>query len=93
MAHGPARPKPNGAILKDEADDDVVDLDGHRERVVSITTADNRSALNGPALFHKVKNQKSILAIIVSDSKIFAGTQGGELLVGLTCLDSDRFSS
>ena len=34
-----------------------------------------------PALFHKVKNQKSILALVVSDSKIYAGTQGGEILV------------
>lgn len=34
-----------------------------------------------PTLFHKVKNQKSILALAVSDSKLYAGTQGGELLV------------
>lgn len=39
--------------------------------------------LNEPLLFHKVKNQKSILAIVISDSKIFAGTQGGEILVWL----------
>lgn len=36
---------------------------------------------NGPLLFHKVKNEKSILAIIISNARIFAGTQGGELLV------------
>lgn len=34
-----------------------------------------------PTLFHKVKNQKSILALVVSDSRLYAGTQGGELLV------------
>ena len=34
-----------------------------------------------PTLFHKVKNQKSILAIAVSDSKIYSGTQDGELKV------------
>lgn len=34
-----------------------------------------------PTLFHKVKNQKSILALLVSESKIFAGTQCGDLLV------------
>lgn len=34
-----------------------------------------------PTLFHKVKNQKSILALAVSDSKLYAGTEGGELLV------------
>ncbi|KAL9107634.1 MAG: hypothetical protein Q9187_008402, partial [Circinaria calcarea] len=35
---------------------------------------------NPPVLFHKVKNQKSILALIVSDSEIYAGTQGGEII-------------
>ena len=42
-----------------------------------------RPAANGlePALFHKVKSQKSILALAVSESKLYAGTQGGELLV------------
>lgn len=43
-----------------------------------------------PTLFHKVKNQKSILALAVSDSKLYAGTQGGELLVrfliGCVCI-------
>lgn len=34
-----------------------------------------------PTLFHQVKNQKSILALAVSDSKLYAGTQGGDLLV------------
>lgn len=43
----------------------------------------NASASNAtqPSLFHKIKNQKSILAIAVSDSRIYAGTQGGDLLV------------
>lgn len=39
---------------------------------------------NPPTLFHKVKNQKSILALAVSDSKLYAGTQGGEILVSCT---------
>ncbi|KAI4182641.1 MAG: hypothetical protein L6R41_005845 [Letrouitia leprolyta] len=34
-----------------------------------------------PALFHKVKNDKSILALAVCDSRLFAGTQAGEILV------------
>ena len=34
-----------------------------------------------PILFHKIKNQPSILALSVSDSKLFAGTQNGDLLV------------
>lgn len=47
------------------------------------TSQNGRSAANGPepTLFHKVKNQKSILALAVSESKLYAGTQGGELLV------------
>ncbi|MCJ1387574.1 hypothetical protein MMC18_000417 [Xylographa bjoerkii] len=44
------------------------------------STAEPR-AINGPALFHKVKNRKSILAIVISKSRVFAGTQGGDLLV------------
>ncbi|KAL9604663.1 MAG: hypothetical protein Q9219_000383 [cf. Caloplaca sp. 3 TL-2023] len=34
-----------------------------------------------PTLFHKVKNERSILALAVSDSRLFAGTQSGEILV------------
>lgn len=34
-----------------------------------------------PLLIHTVKNQRSILALAVSSSNIYAGTQGGELLV------------
>ncbi|KAL9603754.1 MAG: hypothetical protein Q9179_002076 [Wetmoreana sp. 5 TL-2023] len=36
---------------------------------------------NQPALFHKVKNERSILALAVSDAKLFAGTQSGHILV------------
>ena len=36
-----------------------------------------------PKLHHRVKNQRSILALVISDSKIYAGTQGGEILVHL----------
>ncbi|SLM39934.1 WD40/YVTN repeat-like-containing domain [Lasallia pustulata] len=55
---------------------------------------DTASAINGldgaraqgtvtspsPLLIHTVKNQRSILALAVSSSNIYAGTQGGELL-------------
>ncbi|KAL8994844.1 MAG: hypothetical protein Q9169_005291 [Polycauliona sp. 2 TL-2023] len=34
-----------------------------------------------PALFHKVKNERSILALAVSEARLFAGTQSGEILV------------
>lgn len=43
--------------------------------------SNNASTGMQPALFHKIKNQKSILAVAVSHSHIYAGTQGGELLV------------
>jgi di- and tripeptidase len=39
---------------------------------------DNRT----PALSHRMKHDKSILALAVSEHYIFAGTQGGEILVG-----------
>jgi di- and tripeptidase len=35
-----------------------------------------------PALSHRMKHDKSILALAVSSQYIFAGTQGGEILVG-----------
>ena len=34
-----------------------------------------------PALFHRIRGQASILCLLVSDSKIFAGTQDGDLLL------------
>lgn len=36
---------------------------------------------NDPHLFHRIKGQKSVLALLVSDAKVHAGTQGGDLLV------------
>ena len=36
-----------------------------------------------PKLFHKVKNQRSILALVIGDAKIYAGTQGGDILVSI----------
>ena len=60
------------------------DIDrGESDTVVATATVQNRKSPNTPepTLFHKVKNQKSILALAVSDSKLYAGTQGGELLV------------
>lgn len=36
-----------------------------------------------PTLFHKVKNDRSILALAISNSRLFAGTQAGEILVNV----------
>ncbi|KAL8920673.1 MAG: hypothetical protein Q9208_006155 [Pyrenodesmia sp. 3 TL-2023] len=41
----------------------------------------NKKTEDKPTLFHKVKNERSILALAVSDSRLFAGTQAGEILV------------
>ena len=34
-----------------------------------------------PKLFHRVRNQRSILALVIAESEIYAGTQGGDILV------------
>jgi len=34
-----------------------------------------------PVLSHRLKHDKSILALVVSADSIFAGTEGGEILV------------
>ncbi|KAF1953052.1 glutathione degradosome [Byssothecium circinans] len=39
------------------------------------------TAASAPILSHRMKHDKSILALAVSESCIFAGTQGGEILV------------
>ena len=57
---------------------------GDSDGSIDLSDQERNSAqdpIKEPALFHKVKNQRSILALVVSDSKIYAGTQGGELLV------------
>jgi di- and tripeptidase len=38
-------------------------------------------AAKTPVLVHRMKHDKSILALVVSEQYIFAGTQGGEILV------------
>ena len=43
---------------------------------------DDRDQHNGPpTLVHKLKSRKSVLTLAVSSSRIYAGTQGGEILV------------
>src|SRR5438552_3329789 len=44
-----------------------------------------------PTLFHLVRHDKSILALVVSDKYIFAGTQGGEILVGSTYFSKEIY--
>jgi hypothetical protein len=48
----------------------------------SITESDsNYSNVDSPPLTHSLKHDKSILALAVSSENIFAGTEGGEILV------------
>ncbi|MCJ1295843.1 hypothetical protein MMC34_007407 [Xylographa carneopallida] len=70
---------------QDNYDNNVADADDHAPDRANHDAVQGASAqlqaINGPALFHKVKNQKSILTIVISNSRVFAGTQGGDLLV------------
>lgn len=63
--------------------DDQVQIDADRGGADTAIGQNGKAGMSGPepTLFHKVKNQKSILALAVSDSRLYAGTQGGELLV------------
>lgn len=62
--------------------DAATDVEGHGGAPPPLLNAPN------PILFHKIKNQWSILALLISDSKLFAGTQNGDLLV-CTSIKSD----
>jgi di- and tripeptidase len=55
----------------------------HHESIVETRGADRSApdAHRTPALSHRMKHDKSILALAVSSQYIFAGTQGGEILV------------
>lgn len=55
----------------------------HHDTLVEPKSAENAgpNAIRTPALSHRMKHDKSILALAVSSRYIFAGTQGGEILV------------
>ena len=69
------------------SDEETTDTDhGDSDTAAEINGLDGAQAprtanASPPALLHTVKNQRSILALVVSDSNIYAGTQGGDLLV------------
>lgn len=79
-----AYPSPRFQI---NSDGDTTDTDyGDSDTAAEISGLDGTQAQwtansSSPALLHTVKNQRSILALAVSNSNIYAGTQGGELLV------------
>lgn len=47
----------------------------------SIQMASSPKQFQAPGLFHRMRHDKSILALAVSAEYIFAGTEGGEILV------------
>lgn len=55
--------------------DGATDVEGHGGAPPTLLNA------TSPTLFHKIQNQQSILALVISDSKLYAGTQNGDLLV------------
>ena len=42
---------------------------------------DASNSVDPPGLTHKFQDERSILALAISEGRIFAGTQAGELLV------------
>ena len=70
-----------GTELRIETDTDRGDSDIDEKGDRNGLTFNSASIGTQPSLFHKIKSQKSILAIALSDSRIYAGTQGGDLLV------------
>lgn len=58
--------------VESESSTDTESLDHGQPTAVDVPT---------PHLFHKIRNQRSILALLVSDSKLYTGTQSGDLLV------------
>ena len=66
-----------------DTENDVSDAPVDFER--SVGTGSPSIEAHRPLLFHKIQNQTSILALLISDSKIYAGTQSGDLLVCYHC--------
>ena len=61
---------------------DTVSLAGSDADSISL---DDR--LDPPVLSHSLKHDKSILSLVVSSKFIFAGTEGGEILVSFSVLN------
>ena len=73
----------DGQRSHDDTDNDVSDAAVEFER--NGVTSPLSIKPHRPLLFHKIRNQTSILALLISDSKIYAGTQSGDLLVWYHC--------
>ena len=70
----------------------IFHCDGHGGRTVPEATFTQHTDLDArgpPILYHKVKNDEAILALAISEARLFAGTQSGEILVGTPDLYSN----
>lgn len=60
-------------------------LDGANDNGANIfspsTTASNESKVKPPQILHRFRHDKSILVLVIAGGLIYAGTQGGEILV------------
>lgn len=63
--------------------DDIEAVEGKDEGLREPTAGAAFPAMEttAPALSHRMRHDKSILAIVVSNEHVFAGTEGGEILV------------
>lgn len=73
-----------------DTENDVSDAPVDFER--NVGTGSPSIKAHRPLLFHKIQTQTSILALLISDSKIYAGTQSGDLLVCYYCACLKFFS-
>jgi len=76
-------PATNGRRSSDDTDNDESEAAVSVEGGVGAHSTSLKA--QNPTLFHKVKNEQSILALLISQSKIYAGTQSGDLLVCCIC--------
>jgi hypothetical protein len=60
---------------------DGSDADVNADRTRSSLKQNGFGSRPAPALFHRVKDQRSILTLVASSIQLFAGTQGGEIIV------------
>ncbi|MCJ1309702.1 hypothetical protein MMC25_003362 [Agyrium rufum] len=80
-------PKPQRPISASKVDaqrpsvNETLDVEEEIESEVVVNPRKIATTVNEPALVHKVQGQKSILTLLVSHGRIFAGTQGGDVLV------------
>ena len=80
----------DGERSRDDTDNDASDAPDDFERKGGTGSLSIKA--HRPLLFHQIQNQTSILALLISDSKIYAGTQSGDLLVCYRCANLKLFN-